>query len=127
MYVQRRSEEKGWTVFRVWEACFNLTHAQHLVLLHGIVLTNLKIISQTENDLLFHCIQFLICYCKKIKRFSTPLSDSCCIWGLLFASQKYFKIKNKSLQPKNLVKISLSWKMMYLEENNEDWHFCFEN
>ena len=26
-----------WAVFRVWEACFNLTHAQHLVLLHGSI------------------------------------------------------------------------------------------
>ena len=29
--------ERNWTVFRVWEACFNLTHVQHLVLLYGII------------------------------------------------------------------------------------------
>ena len=39
------------TVFRVWEACFNPAHAQHLVLFHRIIpVTNLKIISQTEHD-----------------------------------------------------------------------------
>ena len=60
----------------------NLTHAQHLVLLCGIiVLRNLKLISQTENhlnhtgdNLLFYCIQ---CYNQKAindkeKLFSFP-------------------------------------------------------
>ena len=29
--------KRGWTVFRVWEACFNFTHAQHLVLLYWVI------------------------------------------------------------------------------------------
>ena len=42
----------GWTVFQMWETCFNLTHAQHPILLHGIiVVTNLKLTSQKENDI----------------------------------------------------------------------------
>ena len=43
---------RGWTVLRVLEACISLAHVQHLVLPYGnIVVTDLKIISQTENDL----------------------------------------------------------------------------
>ena len=44
--------QRGWTVFWMRKACFNLTHAHHLVLLHGIiVLRNWKLISQTENEI----------------------------------------------------------------------------
>ena len=35
--------QRDWTVFQMWEACFNLRLAQHLALLHVIlVVTNLK-------------------------------------------------------------------------------------
>ena len=55
--------------------CLNHTHAKYLVLLCGIlILRNLKLISQTVNDLkscrgqfMYYCIQFLICYHKKMK------------------------------------------------------------
>ena len=40
--TNQKKIERGWTFFRVLEACFNLTHAQHLVLLCGIIVTNLK-------------------------------------------------------------------------------------
>ena len=59
------NEERDWTVFRIWKACFNLTHAQHLVLLQGIiVVTNLKLISETENDSKSYRGQFIFLFYK---------------------------------------------------------------
>ena len=74
--LSAHSTYRGWKVFFVWEACINLPHAQHLVLLEGIiVVTNLKTISQTENDLkIIYCIQFLICYYKKENDYRPSLS-----------------------------------------------------
>ena len=71
IHVKSVEGARHWTVFRVWEAYVNLTHVQHLVLLHGIIeVTKLKIISHAENDLisfegrfilLFYNFYMLIC------------------------------------------------------------------
>ena len=60
----------------MWEACINLTHAQHLVLLHEIlVVANLKIILQTQNDLKSCSKQFQVCLYKK-KTINDPKKNS---------------------------------------------------